>query len=88
MGTKPALRTCVGCRNSFDKKELIRVIKTPEGEIVLDKTLRANGRGAYICNSEECFKKARKNKGLARSLKVEIPENIYDELIKEVSKDG
>ena len=88
MGTKPALRTCVGCRNSFDKKELIRVIKTPEGEIVLDKTLRANGRGAYICNDEECFKKARKNKGLARSLKVEIPENIYDELIKEVSKDG
>lgn len=88
MGNKPAYRTCVGCRNTFDKKDLIRVIKTPEGEIVLDKTLRANGRGAYICDNIQCFNKALKNKGLARSLKCEIPGSIYDELIKEVGSDG
>lgn len=68
------------------KKELIRVIKTPEGEIVLDSTGRQNGRGAYICNDVECFKKARKNKGLERSFKQSINAEIYDALEKEFTK--
>ena len=76
-------RKCLGCNEMKPKKELIRVIKTPEGQILIDKTGRQNGRGAYICNSIECYHAARKNKGLERSLKVPIPEEIYDSLLKE-----
>ena len=76
-------RKCLGCNEMKPKKELIRVIKTPEGQILIDKTGRQNGRGAYICNSIECYQTARKNKGLERSLKVPIPEEIYDSLLKE-----
>ena len=85
MGKKVATRQCVGCRESFDKRELIRVIKTPEEEIRLDVTGKANGRGAYLCKRTECFKKARKNRGLSRSLKMEIPDDIYEQLEKELS---
>ncbi|MFW5630545.1 MAG: RNase P modulator RnpM, partial [Acetivibrio ethanolgignens] len=66
------------------KKELLRVIKTPEEEIVLDITGKKNGRGAYICRSAECFAKARKTKALERSLKAAIPDEVYDELEKEL----
>lgn len=62
-------RQCVGCGDMKNKKDLIRVIKTPEDQINVDTTGKQNGRGAYICNSIECFDKARKNKGLERSLK-------------------
>ena len=86
MGTvrKEPLRTCVGCRQSRTKKELIRVVRTPEGELVLDATGRKNGRGAYLCRSTECLQKAKMNRGLSRSLNTEIPEEIYDELEKEL----
>lgn len=86
MGTvrKEPLRTCIGCRQSRTKKELIRVVRTPEGELVLDATGRKNGRGAYLCRSTECLQKAKKNRGLSRSLNTEIPEEIYDELEKEL----
>jgi predicted RNA-binding protein YlxR (DUF448 family) len=63
---------------------MIRVIKTPEDEILIDKTGKKNGRGAYICNSPECFRKAVKNRGLERSLKVSIPQEVYEELEKEL----
>lgn len=66
------------------KKELLRVIKTTEDEILLDSTGRKNGRGAYLCASSECLEKARKNRGLARSLKTEIPLEIYEELKREM----
>ena len=69
-----------------DKKELIRVIKTPEGDITVDFTGKKNGRGAYICNSVECLKKAVKKKSLERSLKTQIPKEIYQELEKEMMK--
>ena len=69
MAKKIPMRKCIGCGEMKSKKELIRIIRTPEGEIVLDKTGRQNGRGAYICDDAECFKKARKNKGLERSFK-------------------
>ncbi|MCD7955816.1 MAG: YlxR family protein [Lachnospiraceae bacterium] len=71
-----------------NKKEMLRVLRTPEGEIVLDETGRKNGRGAYICRSLECLEKARKNKGLERSLKVKIPEETYESLKKEIELIG
>lgn len=77
-------RQCVGCGEKKNKKELIRVIKTPEDHIIIDTTGKKNGRGAYICNSIDCFEKAIKNKGLERSLKSKIPEEIYENLTKEL----
>lgn len=76
-------RQCIGCREMKAKNELIRVIKTSEGDIKLDVTGRMNGRGAYICHNIECLKKARKCKGLERSFQMSIPESIYDSLEKE-----
>ena len=66
-----------------NKKEMMRVLRTPEGETVLDKTGKKNGRGAYLCISKECLQKARKNKGLERSFKMSIPNEVYDSLEKE-----
>lgn len=77
-------RQCIGCGEMKNKKEMIRIIKTPEDTILIDTTGKKNGRGAYICNSSECLKKAIKNKGLERSLKMSIPSEIYDELEKEL----
>ena len=86
VNKKVPMRQCVGCSEMKSKKELIRVIKTPEEEIVLDATGRKNGRGAYICASMECLKTAMKRKGLERSLKVSIPTDVYDSLEQEMSK--
>lgn len=81
---KVPLRKCTGCGEMKSKKEMIRVIKTPEDEIVIDATGKKNGRGAYICNSLECLKKAIKSRGLERSLKTSIPSNVYEELEREL----
>lgn len=86
MQKKIPTRKCVGCGEMRDKKEMIRVIKTPEGEISLDVTGRANGRGAYICNSAECLKKAVKNRGLEKSLKAQIPGDILEQMNKELGE--
>lgn len=75
---KIPMRKCTGCGVSFPKGELLRVLRTPEGEIVLDSTGKRSGRGAYICKSLECFKKSRKKKRLDVSLECKIPESIYD----------
>ena len=83
---KTSSRQCTGCGEKKDKKELIRVIKTPEGDITVDFTGKKNGRAAYICNSVECLKKAVKKKSLERSLKTQIPKEIYQELEKEMMK--
>ena len=80
---KIPMRQCTGCREMKNKKEMIRVLKTAEDEILLDATGRKNGRGAYICFSRECLEKARKNHGLERSLKVSIPEEVYESLERE-----
>ena len=69
-----------------NKKELVRVIKTPEEEICIDATGRKNGRGAYICAKLECLKAAQKKKGLERSLKVAIPAEVYESLEQEMNK--
>ncbi len=82
---KTPMRQCVGCGEMKGKKELIRIIKTPEEEIIMDSTGKKNGRGAYLCKSIECFKKARERKALERSLKVTIPNEIYDLLEKELT---
>ena len=84
MAKKIPLRQCVGCGEMKGKKEMIRVIKTPEGEICLDATGKKNGRGAYVCKSAECLKKARKNKGLERSFKMQIPKEVYETLEEEM----
>ncbi|HIS47958.1 MAG TPA: YlxR family protein [Candidatus Scybalocola faecigallinarum] len=85
MGMKKIpLRQCIGCGEMKSKKEMIRVIKTPEGEIMMDATGRKNGRGAYICPSSECLKKAIKSKGLERSFKMNIPKEVYEQLTKEM----
>ena len=83
MAKKIPLRQCVGCGEMKSKKEMMRVLKTPEDEIVLDLTGKKNGRGAYLCISRECLKNARKNKGLERSFKMSIPNEVYDSLEKE-----
>ena len=81
---KIPLRKCTGCGEMKPKKELIRVLKTTETEIILDTTGKKNGRGAYLCNSLECFQKARKTKGLERSLQMKIPDEIYETLEREL----
>lgn len=69
-----------------DKKDMLRVIKTPEGEILLDETGRKNGRGAYICADMACLNQAIKSKGLERSLKCQIPSDVYEALKKELEE--
>ncbi len=81
---KLPMRQCTGCGARKEKKELIRIIRTPEEEIVIDSTGKKNGRGAYICNCSLCLELARKRKSLERSLKVSIPDQIYERLEREM----
>lgn len=83
---KIPMRKCIGCMESFPKKELCRIVKNKDNEINLDLSGKLNGRGIYICKKAECFEKAIKTKRLAKSLEVEIPENIYDAIKLEISK--
>ena len=84
MSKKIPVRRCVGCQEMKGKKAMIRVIRTPEGDFLLDATGKKNGRGAYLCPSRECLDKARKNKGLERSFKQAIPKEVYEALEKEM----
>ena len=83
---KIPLRQCIGCGEMKSKKEMLRVIKTAEDQILLDATGRKNGRGAYLCPSMECFKKAVKGRGLERSFKMAIPREVYETLEKEMEE--
>lgn len=83
MAKKIPLRQCVGCGEMRSKKEMMRVLKTAENDICLDVTGKKNGRGAYLCIQKSCLQKARKNKGLERSFKMSIPNEVYDTLEKE-----
>ena len=78
------MRKCVGCQEMKNKKEMIRVIRTPEQKFLLDETGKKNGRGAYICPSGNCLKLAAKNKGLERSFRQAIPAEVYEMLEKEM----
>ncbi|MBE6682069.1 MAG: YlxR family protein [Ruminococcaceae bacterium] len=73
-------RKCMGCNEKRPKKELIRVVRTPEGDVVIDLVGKKSGRGAYICKSVSCFEKALKSKRIERCLEVEIPDSVYDEM--------
>ncbi|MEE0957761.1 MAG: YlxR family protein [Ruminococcus sp.] len=94
---KIPLRKCTGCGEMKPKRELIRVVKSPEkrdeneslvsgGEITLDLTGKAAGRGAYVCKNPECFQKARKARRFERSLSCKIPEEVYERMSEELSK--
>ncbi|MBP0958841.1 MAG: YlxR family protein [Oscillospiraceae bacterium] len=85
---KIPMRNCKGCNEMKPKKELIRIVKSPEGEISLDLTGKKNGRGAYICHSVECFKKVRKSKRLEKEFECKIPDEVYDLMEKELLSDG
>lgn len=78
-------RQCIGCREVREKKELIRVVKTPEGEFCIDRSGRRNGRGAYLCDNAECFARARKANALDRSFRIHVPDEIYDELERQIN---
>ncbi|MBE6808829.1 MAG: YlxR family protein [Clostridia bacterium] len=85
MGTKKIpMRMCTGCREMKPKKELIRVVKTSEGEIKLDTTGKLNGRGAYICRDRQCFNNAKKSNALARAFEMQISDEIYTQLETEL----
>lgn len=79
-------RQCLGCNEHKPKAELLRVVKSPEGEISLDFTGKKNGRGAYICRSAECLKKARRSRRIDRNLDCDIPDEIYDRMEEELSE--
>lgn len=79
-------RMCTGCGLMKDKRELIRVVLTPSGELQIDKKGKMSGRGAYICYSGECLKKAVKTRRLERSLKISVGEEIYQRLAEEIEK--
>ena len=82
---KQPVRRCTGCGEHFPKKELIRILRTPDGDIVIDDGGKKSGRGAYICKSLSCFKKARKQHRLETSLECSIPEEVYNRLEEELS---
>lgn len=77
-------RKCIACQDRDAKRDLVRIVKNKEGQIFLDKTGKANGRGAYICNCVECLNKAIKIKALSRAFKMEVPEEVYESLRKEI----
>lgn len=87
MAKKIPMRQCVGCGEMKNKREMMRVLKTAEGSMILDTSGRKNGRGAYLCMSKDCLAKARKNKGLERSFKMNIPDELYESLEKEFEED-
>lgn len=84
---KIPMRMCVGCGEMKQKSELIRVVKTPDGAVVLDKTGKQNGRGAYICKSAACFKKAQKARRFENAFKAPIPAELADVIEKELESE-
>ena len=84
---KIPMRTCIACHTAKEKRELIRVVKTPDGEIKLDLTGKLSGRGAYICKSAKCFEKAKKTGAFARAFELNVPDQVYEKL-KAESENG
>ena len=86
MQKKIPMRQCLGCREMKPKKELIRVVRSPEGEIRLDFKGKANGRGAYVCPDAGCLKKAVKAKALERAFSCQIPQEVYEALDEQMER--
>ncbi len=87
MNKKQPLRQCTGCGEMKPKKELVRVVKSPEGIVSLDRSGKANGRGAYICHNAECYKKAVKSRRLEKAFSMQIPENVCEAILKELDNE-
>lgn len=85
---KIPLRMCVVTRERFEKRELLRIVRTPNGEVVVDLTGRANGKGAYLKKDVNVIEKARKNKILDKVLEINIPDSLYNEIIEIIEKEG
>lgn len=81
---KVPMRMCTGCGEMFDKRTLVRVVKSKEGEISLDLTGKKAGRGAYVCKNADCLAKARKKKAFERAFGVKIEDEIYDKMQEEI----
>ncbi len=81
---KIPMRMCTGCGEMFEKRSLVRVVKSPDGEISLDLTGKKSGRGAYVCRNSECLKKARKKKAFERAFSVEISDEVYAQMEEEM----
>ena len=88
MQKKIPMRQCVGCREMKAKKELVRVVRSPEGEISLDFRGKAPGRGAYVCPQAECLRRAIRSRALERGLDCQIPQEIYDQLLLRMEAGG
>lgn len=88
MQKKIPMRQCLGCREMKPKKELIRVVRSPEGAVSIDFRGKLPGRGAYVCPREECLKKAARSRALERAFGAALPEDIYDSLAKELTERG
>ena len=84
---KVPMRMCTGCGQMKPKRELIRIVKTPDGEFLLDATGKKSGRGAYLCKNAECLKNCRKSKRLEKSFSCRIPDEVYEKLESELNKD-
>ena len=86
MPKKIPLRMCVGCREMKPKKELIRIVRSPEGDVSVDLRGKSSGRGAYICRKEECLRKAQKARLLERALECTLTQEMYDRLAEEITE--
>ena len=84
MQKKIPQRQCMGCRERKNKRDMLRVVRQTNGEVTLDFGGKVNGRGAYVCPNVECLKKARKSRALERCLEVEIPQEVYDRMEREM----
>ncbi len=84
MQKKIPQRQCMGCRERKNKKDMLRVVRGTDGNVTLDFSGKLNGRGAYVCPDPECLKKARKSRALERCLEVDIPQEVYDRMEREM----
>lgn len=82
---KVPMRMCTGCGEMFDKRTLVRVVKSPDGEVSLDLTGKKSGRGAYVCKNAECLKKARRKELLKEAFSVQIEDEVYDKMEEEIA---
>ena len=85
---KVPMRRCTGCREMKSKKEMIRILRSPEGDFSIDPTSKKSGRGAYVCPAADCLEKAYKSKGLERSFGSAVPAEMYDKLKEEILSNG
>ncbi len=84
---KVPIRRCVGCGEGKPKKELVRIVRTSGGEVLLDETGRTAGRGAYLCHNPECLNRAKKKKSLERAFECSVPQEVFDRLTSELEKE-